>query len=147
MHRLVASVLIHNTGQGTRVLLHQPIAASRSTPPSIDKRWSRMRGLGQMLSAGPGLAVELVRRDLDGCVLAVSGELSLPAPGLLNRSLSQALAGPGRVLVDVAGLRLGSAAAVQVFPSVLAGAGGWPGGGWCCSAPTRRWPERSPRCG
>jgi hypothetical protein len=80
-----------------------------------------------MLSADPGLAVELVRHDLDGCVLAVSGELSLPAPGLLTRSLSQALAGPGRVLVDVAGLRLGSAAAVQVFPSVLAGAGGWPG--------------------
>jgi hypothetical protein len=30
------------------------------------------------------------------------------------------------VLVDVSGLRVGSSAAVQVFPSVLPGAGGWP---------------------
>jgi hypothetical protein len=40
--------------------------------------------------------------------------------------LSKALADPGRVLVDVSGLRVSSSAAVQVFPSVLAGAGGWP---------------------
>jgi hypothetical protein len=62
----------------------------------------------------------------DGCVLAVSGELSPPSPGLLTRSLSKALSDAGRVLVDVAGLRLASPAGVQVFPSVLAGAGGWP---------------------
>ena len=72
------------------------------------------------------LVVEVVRRDPGGCVLAVSGRLSLPSPGLLTRSLSKALADPGRVLADVSGLRVGSAAAVQVFPSVLAGAGGWP---------------------
>ena len=59
-------------------------------------------------------------------VFAVSGELSLPSPDLLTRSLSKALADPGRVLVDVAGLRLGSPAAVQVFPALLADAGGWP---------------------
>src|SRR3954471_17778156 len=79
-----------------------------------------------MSCADPGLVVEVVRRDPDGCVLAVSGELSLPSPGLLTRSLSKALADPGRVLVDVAGLRLGSPAAVQVFPALLADAGGWP---------------------
>src|SRR3954471_14535489 len=73
-----------------------------------------------MSCADPGLVVEVVRRDPDGCVLAVSGELSLPSPGLLTRSLSKALADPGRVLVNVSGLRLGSAAAAQVFPSALA---------------------------
>ena len=80
-----------------------------------------------MTSAGLGLGVELVRHDLDECVLAVSGELTPPPPGLLTRSLSTTLADPGRVLVDVSRLRLGSAAAAQVFPSALAGAGGWPG--------------------
>ena len=35
MRRLVASVLIDNNGQGTRVLLQQPIAASRSVGRSI----------------------------------------------------------------------------------------------------------------
>src|SRR4051794_27244240 len=79
-----------------------------------------------MSSADPGLVVELVRRAPDQCVLAVSGELSLPAPGLLTRSLSKALVDPGRVLVDVSGLRLGSAAAAEVFASALASAGGWP---------------------
>jgi hypothetical protein len=81
-----------------------------------------------MASADPGLIVELVRHNPDRFVLAVSGELSWPSPGLLTRSLSKALADWGRVLVDVSGLRLGSSAAVQVFPSVLAGAGGWPVG-------------------
>jgi serine/threonine-protein kinase RsbW len=35
MHRLVDSVLIHRNGQGTRVLLQQPIAASQSGLPII----------------------------------------------------------------------------------------------------------------
>ena len=32
MHRLIASVLIHKDGHGTRVLLHHPIAASAARP-------------------------------------------------------------------------------------------------------------------
>jgi anti-sigma regulatory factor (Ser/Thr protein kinase) len=81
-----------------------------------------------MSSEHLGLVIELVGRDADVSVsvFAVSGELSLPSPDLLTRSLSKALADPGRVLVDVAGLRLGSPAAVQVFPALLADAGGWP---------------------
>jgi serine/threonine-protein kinase RsbW len=35
MHRLIASVLIHKGGHGTRVLLHHPIAGS-ATRPRID---------------------------------------------------------------------------------------------------------------
>ncbi len=40
--------------------------------------------------------------------------------------MSKALADAGRVLVDVSGLRVTWPLAVQLFPSVLAGAGGWP---------------------
>jgi hypothetical protein len=73
-----------------------------------------------------GLVVELLRRDADACVLAVSGGLSLRSAGLVTGSLSKALADAGRVLVDVSGLRLTFPAAVRLFPSILAAAGGWP---------------------
>jgi len=127
MQRLVASVLIQTDGRGTRVLLRHPIAASPSNLRSIAQGLLKPEERAcAMSSAGPGLVVEVVRRAPDQCVLAVSGELSVPSPGLLTRSLSKALADPGRVLVDVSRLRLGSAAAVQVFASALAGAGGWP---------------------
>ena len=60
-------------------------------------------------------------------MLAVSGELSPRSAGLVSGAVAKALADPGRVLVDVSGLRVTWPPAVQVFPSVLAGAGGWPG--------------------
>ena len=41
--------------------------------------------------------------------------------------MSTALADSGRVLVDVSGLRLIRPPAAQLFPSILAGMGGWPG--------------------
>jgi hypothetical protein len=62
-----------------------------------------------------------VRRDADTCVLAVSGELSLCSAGLVRGRRSKALADPGRVLVDVSGLRLTWRPAIRLFPSVLAG--------------------------
>ena len=75
-----------------------------------------------------GLTVRLVRRDVDGCVLAVSGELSLRSAGVLSERLWKACtAGKnGRVLVDVSGLRLTGVPAVQVFSWTLAGLGDWP---------------------
>jgi hypothetical protein len=60
-------------------------------------------------------------------VLAVSGELSLRSSGLVSGAVAKALADSGRVLVDVSGLRVTWPLAVQVFPSVLVGLGGWPG--------------------
>ena len=71
--------------------------------------------------------VVLVRGDADTCVLAVSGELSLRSAGLVRGRLSKALADPGRVLVDASELQLSWKPAIQLFPSVLAGVGGWPG--------------------
>jgi hypothetical protein len=85
-----------------------------------------------------GLVVELVRRDADACVLAVSGGLSLRSAGLVTGTLSKALADAGRVLVDVSGLRLTWAAAGRVFPSILTGRAGR-GRGWCCSVPMSSW--------
>jgi anti-sigma regulatory factor (Ser/Thr protein kinase) len=78
-------------------------------------------------SGDSDLAVALVRRDADLCVLAVSGELSSRSAGLLAAGLSKSLADTGRVLVDVSGLWVSWLPAVQVFPSVLARMGGWPG--------------------
>jgi len=51
----------------------------------------------------------------------------MSSAGLVTGPLSKALADTGRVLVDVSGLRLAWPAPVQLFPSILAAAGGWPG--------------------
>jgi len=80
-----------------------------------------------MSSEHLGLAMEVISRDTDECVFAVSGELSERSARLVTRALADALSMPGRVLVDVSGLRLTSPTAIQVFPSVLADARGWPG--------------------
>jgi anti-sigma regulatory factor (Ser/Thr protein kinase) len=80
-----------------------------------------------MSSEPSELALEVVRRDADACVLAVSGELSLRSAGLIRGRLSKALSDPGRVLVDASELQLSWKPAIQLFPSVLAGVGGWPG--------------------
>jgi hypothetical protein len=68
-----------------------------------------------MSSKPSELALEVVCRDADGCVLAVSGELSLCSAGLVTRAVSKALLDVGRVLVDVSGLRLAWRPAMQVF--------------------------------
>jgi anti-sigma regulatory factor (Ser/Thr protein kinase) len=73
-----------------------------------------------------GLAVELVRRDAESCVLRLSGELSLRSVGMVCGAVTKALLEADRVLVDVSGLRLAWTPAVQVFPSTLALMGGWP---------------------
>jgi hypothetical protein len=74
----------------------------------------------------PALAVKLVHRDPELCVLALSGELSRRSDGLVSRTVSKALHDVGRVLVDVSELRVVWPPAVQVFPSVVADLGGWP---------------------
>jgi anti-sigma regulatory factor (Ser/Thr protein kinase) len=79
-----------------------------------------------MSSDHPGLAIELVHREPDVSVLRMSGELSLCSAGLVKGAVSKALLDTGRVLVDVSALRLTWSPAVQVFPSALAGVGGWP---------------------
>jgi len=80
-----------------------------------------------MSSQPSELALELVRRDADACVLAVSGELSLCSAGLVTGAVSKALLDVGRVLVDVSGLRLTRPSAAQLFPATLMAVGGWPG--------------------
>jgi anti-sigma regulatory factor (Ser/Thr protein kinase) len=82
---------------------------------------------GREVSSDPsGVTARWVRRGPDAWLLAVSGELSLRSAGLVSGAVSKALADTGRVLVDVSGLRVTWPPAVQLFPSVLAGAGGWP---------------------
>ena len=53
-----------------------------------------------------GLAVELVRRDAESCVLTLAGELSLRSAGTVCGAVTKALLEVDRVLVDVSRLRL-----------------------------------------
>src|SRR5919107_6309503 len=73
-----------------------------------------------------GLAIKLVRRDAESCVLRLAGELSLRSAGTVCAAVTKALLEVDRVLIDVSRLRLTWTPAVQVFPSTLAAMGGWP---------------------
>jgi anti-sigma regulatory factor (Ser/Thr protein kinase) len=73
-----------------------------------------------------GLAVKLVRRDTESCVLTLTGELSLRSAGTVCGAVTKALLEVDRVLIDVSRLRLTWTPAAQVFPSTLAVMGGWP---------------------
>jgi hypothetical protein len=77
-------------------------------------------------SGYPRLSMHTVHLGDDAYVIAISGVLSADSVGLTGIWLAKAMAESGRVLVDVSGLGAASAPAVQVFPSVLARAGGWP---------------------
>jgi len=72
-----------------------------------------------------GLAVKVVREQ-EPCVVALRGELSLRTVGSVTKTLSKLLLNHGRVMVDLSGLRVGWTPALQVFPTALASAGGWP---------------------
>jgi anti-sigma regulatory factor (Ser/Thr protein kinase) len=61
-----------------------------------------------------------------GVLLTVTGELSLGTVPEMRATLQKFLADRGRVLVDLAGLAVGWAPALEVFPLALATAGGWP---------------------
>ena len=73
-----------------------------------------------------GLAIKLVRRDTESCVLTLAGELSLRSAGTVCAAVTKALLEVDRVLIDVSRLRLTWTPAAQVFPSTLAVMGGWP---------------------
>ena len=80
-----------------------------------------------MPSTRARLTAELVRRDADAGVLALSGELSQRSVASATDAVSKALIEVGRVLVDLSGLRMTWTPAAQVFPSALTAVGGWPG--------------------
>jgi hypothetical protein len=82
---------------------------------------------GDVVSDRAGLAVALVRRDAESCVLALSGELSQLSAESVTGAVSKALIEAGQVMIDMSGLRLTWTPAVQVFPSAVAAVGGWPG--------------------
>ena len=81
---------------------------------------------GEAPSMRAPLVAEVVRRDADSCVLALSGELSQGSVASATNAVSKALIDEGRVLVDLSGLRLTATPAAQVFPSALTAVGGWP---------------------
>jgi hypothetical protein len=78
------------------------------------------------LSTHARLEAQVVRRDAEACVIALSGELWAGSVVSAAGAVSDALTEAGRVLVDLSGLRMTWTPAAQVFPSVLTAAGGWP---------------------
>jgi hypothetical protein len=59
-------------------------------------------------------------------VVYLTGSLSLASAGTVREVLRKTLAERGRVVADVSGLRLEWPPTVELFPTVLRGAGGWP---------------------
>jgi hypothetical protein len=96
--------------------------AGRTGDPFPQHRSRRL----ELCPCRPGLVAELVRRDADGCLLALSGDLSRGSAEVVTGALTNALVDVGRVVVDVSGLRLSWNPAAQVFASALDAAGGWP---------------------
>ena len=74
-------------------------------------------------AAGP--KIEIVRQH-EPCVVALWGELSLRTVGSVAKALTKLLLNHDRVMVNLAHLRTGWTPALQVFPTALASAGGWP---------------------
>jgi anti-sigma regulatory factor (Ser/Thr protein kinase) len=65
----------------------------------------------------------------DHALVELTGVLRLGTMADVRRLLVKLLADHGRLLIDLSRIRLGWEPAVQVFPSVLAQAGGWPAAG------------------
>jgi hypothetical protein len=71
--------------------------------------------------------IEVIAADIsEGIVLTCTGELSLRTVPQMRSTLQKHLADRGRVLVDLSGLTVSWAPALEVFPLALATAGGWP---------------------
>ena len=72
-----------------------------------------------------GLKIEIIRQH-EPCVVALWGELSLRTVGSVAKALTKLLLNHDRVMVNLCRLRVGWTPALQVFPTALAAAGGWP---------------------
>ena len=81
---------------------------------------------GDDMTAGETLTIALHRQP-DHAVLTLSGELTRAGTGPISQTLTELLLDVGTVAVDLKDLQVGWTPALQVFPSTLAAAGGWPG--------------------
>jgi anti-anti-sigma regulatory factor len=80
---------------------------------------------GDDMTAGETLTIALHRQP-DHAVLTLSGELTRAGTGPITQTLTELLLDVGTVAVDLKDLQVGWTPALQVFPSTLAAAGGWP---------------------
>jgi anti-anti-sigma regulatory factor len=80
---------------------------------------------GDDMTAGETLTIALHRQP-DHAVLTLSGELTEAGAGPITQTLAELLLDVGTVAVDLKDLQVGWTPALQVFPSTLAAAGGWP---------------------
>jgi hypothetical protein len=77
----------------------------------------------------PGDLVVGVQQELDHVVLRLRGCLFLRNVPRVRETTVKTLLSTGRVLIDLSRLRSPQGALVTVFPTALAGAGGWPAAG------------------
>jgi anti-anti-sigma regulatory factor len=80
---------------------------------------------GDDTTAGETLTIALHRRP-DHATLTLSGRLTRAGAGPITQTLAELLLDVGTVAVDLKDLEVGCTPALQVFPSALAAAGGWP---------------------
>jgi anti-anti-sigma factor len=83
--------------------------------------------IARLPEPAPGRALTIaVHHRADHAVVVLGGELTKAGVGAITRALTTPLLGDGRVIADLTHLRVGWIPALQVFPSILAAAGGWP---------------------
>jgi anti-anti-sigma regulatory factor len=139
---LALSVVIGEHTEITRVLsrvcredalivhtsLNSSLHACRGLLPECDTATTSLTGSsrpGGDVSAGKTLTIALHRHP-DHATVTLSGELTRAGVGAISQTLAELLLDVGRVVVDLEGLQIGWLPALQVFPSTLAAAGGWP---------------------
>ncbi len=139
---LALSVVIGEHAEITRVLsrvcredallvhtsLNSSLHACRGLLPECDTAATSITELsrsGGDVSAGKTLTIALHRQP-DHATVTLNGELTRAGVGAISQTLAELLLDVGRVAVDLKDLQIGWLPALQVFPSTLAAAGGWP---------------------
>src|SRR4051812_19341637 len=125
---LALSVVIGEHVQIPRVLSRVCRENGLLVHTSLDSSLHACHGLlpeGDITATSETLTIALHRQP-DHAVLTLSGELTEAGAGPLTQTLAELLLDVGTVAVDLKDLQVGWTPALQVFPSTLAAAGGWP---------------------
>ena len=103
-----------------------PEAAVAHSPPVTAAHAAGANGPRGGTTVGGALTIALHRLP-DHVTVTLGGELTPGGVGALAQTSAELLLDVGRVLVDLTDLRVDFVPGLQVFPSTLAAAGGWPG--------------------
>jgi anti-anti-sigma regulatory factor len=96
-----------------------PECDTAATPAAVPARPCGDRSADRTLTIA-------LHRQPDHAVVTLGGELMEAGAGAITQTLAELLLDVGRVAVDLTDLQIGWVPTLQVFPSTLAAAGGWP---------------------